>query len=203
MEVLHRIFTLAPTILMTVFLSKYLPFCASDLTADRLIAFPISDCQALLQSVGWCMVALAAFTSYLFLIRILAIFRGQLAVIGLFTVFWLAVCGSAILVPLNIYADHIGTTWYCVPTHIETHAGFYGVVAMAHRLLVFLFISWKLTQVHRADFRLRSFFRVNRQEPSLISSVLLSSGQLYYLCAHYSLIAYLVYLQLIITSIAP
>jgi hypothetical protein len=123
------------------------------------------------------MVVLAAFTSGLFLLRILAIFRGQRMIIGLFVFLWSAVVGSAILVPLSIHGIHIGPTSYCAPMNVGTRTGVYGVVTMVDRLLVFIFISWRLTDHHNS--RIKAFFRGHGL--SIISSVLISSGQLYYL----------------------
>jgi hypothetical protein len=147
---------------------------------DRYVAIPIQDCQGLISAIAWLTVALAASTSFLFLLRVLAIFHGQRVVVGLFVLLWLAIVGSAVIVPLNIHGAHIGSTGYCAPIGAGVSVGVFGVITMIDRLLVFLFISWRLTAYH--DSRVQAFFR--GQGVSIVPRVLLSSGQLYYLWVH-------------------
>jgi hypothetical protein len=123
------------------------------------------------------MAALSACTSTLFLLRILAIFHGQRVVIGLFALLWLAVVGSATIVPLSVHGIHIGTSSYCAPIDIRARTGAYGVMVMVDRLFVFVFISWSLTKRHNS--RLKAFIQ-GHGLPS-ISKLLLFGGQLYYL----------------------
>jgi hypothetical protein len=141
-------------------------------------ASPVADCQAVMLFVNWCMVPLSATTSYLFLLRIRAVYRGQRVIIGFFTILWVMVCGSAVVVPLSDHSAHIRTSRYCVPTNVKPLGGVYGAVEMTDRLLIFVFISWKLTRAHH-NARFKAFFEGRGQ--SIISRVLLTSGQLYYL----------------------
>jgi hypothetical protein len=121
-----------------------------------------------------------ATTSYLFLLRIRAIFNGRRWITGLFALLWVAVVGTSIMVPFSLHSDHVSGTQNCIPLEMHPRAGVYGLVNILYHILIFLCISWKLVAMqHGLHGGIRNIIR--GRGFSRISGMLWSSGQLYFL----------------------
>jgi hypothetical protein len=124
-------------------------------------------------------VVAAPSTGFLFFLRVRAIFHKTRIVVGLFFVLWLATLAASFLLPFGLEGIHIGTTQYCINHKVAGFAGAGTVANTIHGTLVFLAISWKLLSMSNESSRMKAF--VKGQSSSRISSVVLTSGQLYYL----------------------
>jgi hypothetical protein len=145
----------------------------------RVIVAPVTHCQTLQVALGWCYVVAAPSTGFLFFLRVRAIFHKTRIVVGLFFVLWLATLAASFLLPFGLEGIHIGTTQYCINHKVAGFAGAGTVANTIHGTLVFLAISWKLLSMSNESSRMKAF--VKGQSSSRISSVVLTSGQLYYL----------------------
>jgi hypothetical protein len=134
-------------------------------------------------ALGWCFVAAVPSTGFLFFLRIRAIFHQTKGIVAMFLVFWLITLGASIMVPFGVEGTHVGapeyTSRYCISQHLKPYAGAGTIANMANGTLVFLAISSKLLWSNGQTSRVRAF--VKGDGIPRLSSVILTSGQLYYL----------------------
>jgi hypothetical protein len=146
----------------------------------------VRDCNALVQGLGVCWAVGTTVTSLLFLLRARAIFHSERLVFAFFAVFWLAILGTSILVPTGTGGAHIGTTDRCINSYVGKFNITPVILNMAFNLLVFIAISYRLiSPTGQASSRLKSF--VKADGTSRVASMLIKSGQLYYLYVIYFL----------------
>ncbi|KAF8636084.1 hypothetical protein AX17_003790 [Amanita inopinata Kibby_2008] len=142
----------------------------------------VGSCQALQVALGWCFCLAVSSTSFLFFLRIRAIFERKPVVVAFFFVMWLAVLGGTMTVPFAIRGDHIGDTKYCINTLVKPFSSAGIIVSSVNDALVLIAVSWRIvTTVTLEDTvqgRIKSFFGKG-QLPGL-SKAILQSGQQYY-----------------------
>ena len=144
----------------------------------------MGDCQALASSGAWLAAFAVPLNYLLFFFRIRAVFNDSKLVVYLFAFLWVATLGSSLAMPFGVEATHIGTTRTCLDTLIADFVSAAPIASGINDTLVFIAISAKLMSYSwventwRAQFK--SFF--SSREKGVISSVLLQTGQLYYLC---------------------
>jgi hypothetical protein len=132
------------------------------------------------QGLGVCWAIGTTFTSLLFLLRVRAIYHSERIVVAFFVLFWLSVLGTSVIVPLGTGGAHIGTTSNCINSYVGKDNITPLILNMAFNLLVFIAISYRLISGNRqADSRIKAF--VKGDGSSRVSSLLIKSGQLYYL----------------------
>jgi hypothetical protein len=128
---------------------------------------------------------LASFnTSYLFLLRVKAIFHDSRRIFGVFVFLWLALISTSLLVPFSISGVRIPESRNCIVTDLHPRAASFGVVHMVNNTLIFVSISWKLLEMQRAAAGQQGstkFDTIKGRGMSQVSRVLWSSGQLYFL----------------------
>jgi len=157
------------------------------LTSTLFQAAPIPNCQALQLTLGICYCFAVSSASYLFFLRIQAVFHQNKLVQGIFAILWLGVLGGSITVPLATKGAHIAPTQYCINSEVKSFASTAVIMSTINDSLVFLAISVKLLSSdnveHSAKDRLKMFFSTsgNGNGLSSISSALFQGGQIYYL----------------------
>jgi hypothetical protein len=143
---------------------------------------PLQDCSAVLVASAGISVVCTLTTSYLFLLRIKALFHDTRPVVIAFVVLWAAVNASNLLVPLSIHSRHIGESQSCIASDMHARADSFSILHMAYDTLVFICVSWKLLKMQQdCDAQPSLRFNVTGQGMSHVSRVLWSSGQLYFL----------------------
>jgi hypothetical protein len=122
-------------------------------------------------------------TAFLFCLRVWAVHPGNRLVMVIFGLLWLAVLGTSFLVPIMVAESvHIGTTGQCINSKVSPLAGAPVVVNMVLNLLVFVVVSWRLAAIKQSN-RSRFWAMFKGEGMSPLASMVIKSGQLYYLCA--------------------
>jgi hypothetical protein len=145
----------------------------------RYAVAPVPNCQALQVALGWCFVVAVPSTSFLFFLRVRAIFFKRRIIVGFFALLWLITLATSFMVPFGLTGTHIATTQYCINFSVKPYVGAGTIANMTHGTLVFLAISWKLLSLNEESSRVKAF--VKGEGISRLSSAILVSGQLYYL----------------------
>ncbi|KAJ3487273.1 hypothetical protein NLI96_g3638 [Meripilus lineatus] len=147
------------------------------------IVFPGGCIPHLTGVVAWLNMTTVPFNSLLFVIRIRAVFRGEILIQAFFFTFWLVVLASALTQPFCITWAWVSAKFNCAPTLSQPYCISSSVGMMAHDTLVFFAISAKLVAHHWMPLASRSQkFRAFFSGKGLpqISKLLLQTGQLYY-----------------------
>ncbi|TDL22010.1 hypothetical protein BD410DRAFT_789098 [Rickenella mellea] len=147
--------------------------------------FPISavkSCQTLLVAVGACSAVAIPATSFLFFLRVRAIFNASPWVVRFFAVIWIATLGGSVTVPFAIQGGHIGPTQHCIDTAVKSFSSAGIIILTCNDTMVFLAISWRMLTTARDDSlngKMKSFF--SGEGLPHISRILMQGGQLYYM----------------------
>lgn len=164
------------------FLSKIFSL-AYITTSTIFVVSPVGSCQALQVALGICYIFAVSSSSLLFIFRVRAVFHFQPMVVYLFYFLWVAVLGSAMIIPFSIAGMHIGPTRMCINTEVKPYTSAAVIINGVNDTLVFLAISWRLLTMNLVDeswsARVRSF--VHGRGFSRLTGTLLHGGQLYYL----------------------
>lgn len=151
--------------------------------AHTFSAVPASgmECYGLLQAAAWLIAVATPLNAFLFLIRVVGIFRGSRVMVYTFIGLW-ASTWSSLLIPVSFNVDDNPDNVICLATETKPYGavGFFTVLLFDSA--VFIAISLRVTGISMArswKARLRIFF--TGQDTGYISRTLLRSGQLYYL----------------------
>lgn len=144
----------------------------------------IGDCQKLLIVIGVTFAVAIPATSYLFLLRVCAVFSRDRVLSWGFRILWVVVLGASLTAPFAITGVHIGNTMYCMDMLVQPYISSGIIASTINDTIVFLAISWRLLDnpAVRNSFgdRLRAFMGRQTALPFL-SKGLLHSGQSYYM----------------------
>lgn len=142
---------------------------------------PVADCQALelINTIFYCFAVSSA--SFLFYIRVHAVFHTNTMIQVVFGFLWLGVLGASVTVPLAVKGIHIGPTKYCVNAEVKSFSSAAVIMSTLNDSLVFLAISLRLVAYNQVDSRTKAL--VKGQGLSSISKALFKGGQIYYLYA--------------------
>ena len=119
------------------------------------------------------------FSTLLFVMRVCALYGNSKYVIAFFSMTWLFVLGSSIMVPIGI---NPGTTNHCSDSKTELPKLLATFSVVLHDSLVFVATSWALRNSY-SDINMKSSIRVmalGRHLPPFSKSIL-RNGQAYYL----------------------
>lgn len=149
-------------------------------------AAPIPDCGKLQLALGICYCFAVSSASYLFYLRIQAVFHQSTPIKVIFGILWVGVVGGSITVPLATRGAHIAPTQHCINSEVKSYASTAVIMTFINDSLVFLAISIKLLPVGPDEGfmdRMKLFFRASRKGNGLshISKALFQGGQIYYL----------------------
>ncbi|KAJ3513407.1 hypothetical protein NLJ89_g2970 [Agrocybe chaxingu] len=146
---------------------------------------PISSpCFDFNKGVDWMFVLAMSSTSFLFLIRVLAIFHRHKYIRAFFILMWLGVVAAVLTATQGVIGGSIGPTQHCMVSEARPYVGAAVVVPFVNDTFVFLAISWKLmSNTGVEDLTLKSELRVFFRGDYLpaLSRGLLKDGQVYYL----------------------
>ncbi|KAF8873970.1 hypothetical protein CPB84DRAFT_1737154 [Gymnopilus junonius] len=151
-----------------------------------LTSAPVGNCRKIGLATGWLYPLSVAVTSFLFLVRVHAIYNRNWIVSSIFFTLWLGVIIGASTVPFSTRASEIGPTKFCftdvktVPSYLTAS----GVLTLAFDTSVYLAITWRLTRDahysrHRSGKRILHL--ITFQNIPILSRALLQDGQKYYL----------------------
>ncbi|KAF9262398.1 hypothetical protein L218DRAFT_960213 [Marasmius fiardii PR-910] len=147
----------------------------------------VSDCQKLQVALGIFYVLTTAFTSLLFLLRVIAVWNRNKWIVATFTFFWLGTVGATVTVPVGISGGHIGPTKACINTRVEGYAEATAIASMINDSAVFFAITYRILMnslmEERPSVRLQTFIGKGSSFLPTLSRNLLRSGQHYYLVA--------------------
>ncbi|KAK7691712.1 hypothetical protein QCA50_005112 [Cerrena zonata] len=151
--------------------------------AVAFIAMPASnlDCHIVLQATAWLVAVATPLNAFLFLIRVVGIFRGNRAMVYIFCGLWLSTW-SSFVIPVSFNVNENPRNAICLATETKPYGAAGFCVVLLFDTAVFVAISLKVTSFgmnHSWRERFRIFF--TGQETGYISRTLLRSGQLYYL----------------------
>jgi len=144
---------------------------------------PLQNCQAVADAAVFFFALSTPITALLFLFRVRAVFYSRKLVVGFATLIWLAVLGTAFAATFTTIEAHIKNTNFCVTVESKPYAPTVFFISTFNDTFIYLAISWYLFKA--AYFhgswrgRMKLFFRGSGTGD--ISSVLLKSGQVYYL----------------------
>ncbi|KAK0486026.1 hypothetical protein IW261DRAFT_768731 [Armillaria novae-zelandiae] len=165
------------------YLSRVLTL-AYILTSFAFQATDVSNCNALQLALGICNVLTQTFTSFLFFLRVTAVWHGNRYVFFFFTVLWLGVIAGAITVPVGIRGAHIGPTQQCINIRVPDYAQLSAIMPLIFDSCTFIAITYRILLYSSVEGtargRLRAFF--GKGVP-IVSRNLLLGGQHYYLVA--------------------
>jgi hypothetical protein len=131
----------------------------------------------------------SAFTSLLFLIRVLALYRGNKMVIGVFAFLWLCAFGSALTIPIgdgNGAKHFLPNNPYCISTvNYPAYEGAGFIIPAIFDTLVFTAISYRLYPSYEVSpestWRAQISVLFSGRGIPKLSRALMESGQQYYL----------------------
>ncbi|EJD43639.1 hypothetical protein AURDEDRAFT_137862 [Auricularia subglabra TFB-10046 SS5] len=154
------------------------------LTSTLFQVAAVNDCQALQVGLGWCYFIAVPSTSFLFFLRLRAIFMDSRIVVGFFAFLWFSTLAGSMTVPFAVRGGHIGTTNRCINVEVQSFSSAAPVTNTVHSTLVFIAVSIRLLYTSSSRLtdqsRLRSFVMGETSSGSRISRALLQGGQLYY-----------------------
>jgi hypothetical protein len=151
---------------------------------NPLLVAPIPNCQALelVNTICYCLAVSSA--SYLFYLRVQAVFYQNKLIQAFFGILWLMVAGGSVTVPLAVKGIHIEPTKYCVNAAVKSFSSVAVITSTVNDSLIFLAISFKLMSNNKVESsvadKARTFFK--GKGLSSISKALFKGGQIYYLC---------------------
>ncbi|KZP10010.1 hypothetical protein FIBSPDRAFT_1051548 [Athelia psychrophila] len=153
---------------------------AADLVLITIFTFaPTGHCA---QLVGWplmCVATRTTCTSFLFFLRVRAVYLRSRSVTALFGILWLI---TVILTIFSYVSVRAGDTPYCLNFHIQ-HFTYPSISTFVYDTFVFIAISYRLTAnaATEQSWRARLQSVVTGKGLFSISRALMISGQLYYL----------------------
>lgn len=157
-----------------------------NLRAEHFVAAPVGNCTKLAHMVDWFVIVVISSTSFLFVLRVWAIFGYNRYILSFFLLSWLSVTGATSTIGIGLHgsAKNIGTTKYCMYTHAPPYISSSFIVPFIHDSLVFAAITWRLLQNIASDsLGMRKGIRmvIFGDYLPVFSRALLQDGQMYYL----------------------
>ena len=153
-----------------------------SLVEHTLLAVPIANCKFGVY-VHILYPFTLSFTLLLFVFRVCAIYNNNRSVVAVFSLSWLTVLGTSIMIPLGASASNIGTTNYCIQTSVKPYAKYSGFFPLAHDTLVFVATSWGFLRNSYVGVSFKNMYKVmilGKHLPGFSKSIL-HDGQAYFL----------------------
>ncbi|KDR72366.1 hypothetical protein GALMADRAFT_229145 [Galerina marginata CBS 339.88] len=153
------------------------------LAATIFESAPTGNCAIFEKVVDGLFPLAVSSTSFLFFLRVRAIFIHNKAVVAFFAFMWLTVLAGTLTATQGVAGGEIGTTKYCTHVKMEHYISAAAITPLVHDTLVFLAISWRLMMNSYIDISLKGGVRTlffGEYLPAL-SRALLQDGQVYYL----------------------
>lgn len=172
------------------------------LTATLFQTAAIANCNLVLVTIGIFFIVAMPASSFLFYMRLRAIFYHNRIVQVIFAVLWLSVLGAAATVPFALKGQHIGPTQYCVNSEVQSYVSASAIASAINDTLVLLAISYKLFKNNDTYSTWReidlSVFRGTGL--NMISKTLYQGGLIYYTS---TVIMNVIAMTIVLTPSAP
>jgi len=188
--------------------------CSCYSTLKLIIYCPAiitEHCTKIVTVSLWTFPLAIASTTLLFFFRVRAVFDRNKLVVAFFAFMWIAVLAANLTGPWGIVGTKVGSTNYCMITHVEPYVASASIITLVNDTFVFLAITWKLMRHAHVQNSIRTGIRVlafGEYMPTL-SKALLQDGQAYYLyvltvstpmCVHFSIIYFLSQFRTTVTT---
>ncbi|KZP07984.1 hypothetical protein FIBSPDRAFT_840687 [Athelia psychrophila] len=143
---------------------------------------PVGHCVPLTAFLAVCAATRAVCTSFLFLLRVRAVYLRSTVVTALFSILWLATVALNLFTYASIRAGPQTGTHFCTGSQVH-HTTYPSISSFVFDTLVFVAISYRLAAdaATEQSWRARLLSVVTGKGLFSISRVLMTSGQLYYL----------------------
>ncbi|KAF9257380.1 hypothetical protein L218DRAFT_879655, partial [Marasmius fiardii PR-910] len=185
------------------YLSRYVSYHSTHFQISLFTFFVVGhapDCRKLQIVQGIFYIISTGCTSFLFLLRVVAVWNWNKWIVATFSLLWLATIGATITVPVGLRASHIGTTQACLLTRVPSYIESSAITASINDSAVFLAITYRIlmNSLDKGDpsAQFKTFIGNGRSFLPTLSKNLLRSGQQYYLVALAGNILYLLMLKL-------
>jgi hypothetical protein len=179
----YRISGLVYVITSVLFQGKF--SATRDPTASSLpIVMPVSDCEAFRIANTIFYGFTVTSSSYLFLLRVWAVFYHVKWVQAIFSFLWIFLVGSTVTVPFAVTGTRILPTNYCIDTAVKSYASAAPITSTVFDTLVFLAVSFAVFSADsQAPKHVSSIIRhfCNTEGMSCLSRAVFQGGQFYYL----------------------
>jgi hypothetical protein len=122
-------------------------------------------------------------TLLLFVFRISALYNNNKYVIAFFSLSWLGVLGSSVLMPIGISGTNIAFTKLCVQNELKPYTKLGMILLPVNDTLIFFATSWAIFMNVYVETSIKNGFDVmvlGRHVPAFSRSIL-QNGQAYYL----------------------
>ncbi|KAJ7595239.1 hypothetical protein C8J56DRAFT_774719 [Mycena floridula] len=167
-----------------VYLASRIFTLISIVTAFIFQAAPVPNCGHLIIVYGIALALSESTTSFLFFLRVTAVWLPHKFVYGLFLVLWLCVFGTSIAFPIGIRGAHLGTTQQCIETAVRSaYLEASPIMIFINDTMIFLAITYRIISYLMSEetmtARINAFFR--GKHISRLGRLLLQGGQHYYL----------------------
>ncbi|KAJ6570571.1 hypothetical protein DFH09DRAFT_1033071 [Mycena vulgaris] len=146
---------------------------------------PIQACNTAFVAFS-CFYSLVISTStFLFLLRVRAVYDGDRLVTATFGFLWLTVVGTSMIVPFSGNAQRLGDSFQCVIVSVGVYSSSAGITLTVYDTLVFFAISYRLVSNFRDSEELtrgelvRAFF--SGAGLPAFSKAVFTDGQMYYM----------------------
>ncbi|TFK32510.1 hypothetical protein BDQ12DRAFT_671009 [Crucibulum laeve] len=152
------------------------------LTASIFVTAPIKHCATFRIVVNIFYLLSPCMSSFLFFLRVRAVYNGNKYISAIFFTLWLAMLGYSLSLVTAIKGANIGPTDYCTDTSLKTRDSGTGIAVFIYDTLIFLAISWRLFYISHIENNTRNSLKVvvlGHYLPAF-SKALLHDGQVYY-----------------------
>ncbi|KZP10998.1 hypothetical protein FIBSPDRAFT_1051017 [Athelia psychrophila] len=161
----------------------------------------IENCQLLIDMTGMVGVIGGAATTFLFFLRVRAVYMKSTRVTALFGALWLVTLALGIFAATTLRAGHIPSTQYCLDTSVN-YVTLPSISTFAHDTTVFLAISYRLAADAATEltWRSRVLSVIKGKGLHSLSKSLMQSGQKYYFA---TVLFFLANLALLVSPVPP
>jgi len=141
-----RVTLLAYSLGRTVLLSRYHIICREIYNWHSLsaLATAVGDCAELQRVLNGILVASVCSTTFLFYMRVCAVFCMDRYICSLFGFTWLATVAMSGTFPKTFKAERIGPTEYCLETANQQFLGPTIIVLLVNDVLIFIAVTYKV-----------------------------------------------------------
>ncbi|KAJ7595254.1 hypothetical protein C8J56DRAFT_921945 [Mycena floridula] len=167
-----------------VYLTSRIFTLISIVTAFIFQTAPVPNCGHLIIVYAITLALSASTTSFLFFLRVTAVWLHHKFVYGLFLALWLCVLGTSIAIPIGIRGAHLGTTQQCIETALRSvYLEASPIMIFINDTMIFLAITYRIISYmvfeETMTAQINAFFR--GKHISCLARLLLQGGQHYYL----------------------
>ncbi|KZP29162.1 hypothetical protein FIBSPDRAFT_947163 [Athelia psychrophila] len=179
----HKVVSRAgPTWPITIYLLSRIATAVHLLMTVLFLFAPTGHCSPLTTFLAVCAVTRVLSTSFLFLLRVRAVYQRSTSVTALFSILWLTTAALNIFTNASMRAAPLNDTQYCTYFQIQ-HSTYPSNSSFVFDTSVFIAISYRLAADAATEkgWRTRLQSIVTGKGLFSVSRALMISGQLYYL----------------------